>query len=167
LNEELVNLNDSGKPASRGHLAHLSSYRDLPIVFFTVTTHNRSKLLNSSAVHEILGSIWKQSSHRNGWFVGDYLLMPEHVHLFARPCREAEPMKEWIKMWKSLSSRLLTKALMVKPPVWQADYFDRYLRSGESYAEKWAYVERNPVRAGLVLDPQAWPYRGRIHNLAF
>lgn len=35
-------------------------------------------------------------------------------------------------------------------PLWQQDYWDRQLRSGESYAEKWNYVRNNPVRHGLV-----------------
>jgi len=53
------------------------------------------------------------------------------------------------------------------PPIWQADYFDRYLRSAESYSEKWQYVADNAVRAGLVNDAEAWPYRGTIHELMF
>jgi hypothetical protein len=51
--------------------------------------------------------------------------------------------------------------------VWQPDYFDRFLRSGESYSEKWAYVQNNPVRAGLVAQADDWPFKGRIHLLLY
>jgi putative transposase len=68
-------------------------------------------------------------------------------------------------MWKSVSSRQITKVLNVRVPVWQEDYFDRYLRSAESYGQKWQYVRNNPVRAGLVRCPEDWPYQGRIWSL--
>ncbi|HEY2681003.1 MAG TPA: hypothetical protein VGI59_06740 [Candidatus Udaeobacter sp.] len=48
-----------------------------------------------------------------------------------------------------------------KSPIWQRGIFDHVLRSDESYAEKWNYVRANPVRAGLVNDPD-WPYAGEI-----
>jgi len=58
-------------------------------------------------------------------------------------------------------------ALAIDPPIWQTGYFDRYLRSSESYSEKWHYVEQNAVRARLVKTVKAWPYRGTIHHLMF
>jgi len=91
--------------------------------------------------------------------------MPDHVHFFAQPGPDPDLMCEWVKMWKSMSVRQIIKALSVKTPVWQDDYFDRYLRSTESYAQKWEYVRSNPVRAGLVVRHEDWPYQGRIFNL--
>jgi len=74
-------------------------------------------------------------------------------------------MTKWLKMWKSVSSRQLKESAGVVPPVWQEEYFDRFLRSDESYEEKWWYVRNNPVRAGLVADADAWCFRGRIFEL--
>jgi REP element-mobilizing transposase RayT len=91
--------------------------------------------------------------------------MPDHVHFFARPEIDAKPTAQWVQMWKGVSSRRISKALGMRPPVWQADYFDRYLRSTESYSEKWDYVELNAVRAGFVERAEDWPYRGIIHDL--
>ena len=76
-------------------------------------------------------------------------------------------MADWVQMWKSVSSRRIAAALGIDPPIWQTDYFDRFLRSSESYSEKWQYVEQNAVRAGLVETMEAWPYRGTIHDLMF
>ncbi|MDA0322510.1 MAG: transposase [Verrucomicrobia bacterium] len=140
---------------------------DRSIVFFTAVTFQRKTLLSSDAAHQILLGLWERSVDRNNWFVGDYLLMPDHVHMFARPSLDADSMRSWVKMWKSVSSRKLTSGLGVDPPIWQEEYFDRYLRSAESYSEKWQYVRENPVRAGLVSSPNDWPYQGRIHDLQF
>lgn len=51
------------------------------------------------------------------------------------------------------------------PPLWQKDCWDTQLRRAESYSEKWEYVRRNPVRAGLVKNPDAWPYQGVLNTL--
>jgi putative transposase len=115
--------------------------------------------------HAIVRGIWDRSATLDGWWVGNYVLMPDHVHFFARPETEACPMAKWIQMWKGVSSRRIAKALNLPRPIWQADYFDRYLRSTESYSKKWDYVEQNPVRAGLVERFEDWPYRGVIHDL--
>jgi putative transposase len=91
--------------------------------------------------------------------------MPDHAHLFVRPTIDARPMASWIKMWKGVSSREIAAALEIEAPVWQADYFDRYLRSSESYSQKWDYVEQNAVRAGLVTRVEDWPCRGIVYDL--
>ena len=49
--------------------------------------------------------------------------------------------------------------------IWQREFFDHVLRSEESYAEKWEYVRQNPVRAGLAVDAEEWPFQGEIHPL--
>lgn len=51
------------------------------------------------------------------------------------------------------------------PPLFQRDCWDRQLRTGESYAQKWAYVRNNPVRKGLVANADDWPYQGRMNIL--
>ncbi len=149
------------------HLAHLPAFADNPIVFLTVCTYGRRKLLDCDVAHELLHGLWSRSGEMNGWFVGDYLIMPDHLHLFVRAACESDKMSDWIKMWKSVSSRRLMRELNIDSPVWQEDYFDRYLRSSDSYRDKWLYVEQNPVRAGLVSDVGDWVYRGRVYDLAF
>jgi len=74
-------------------------------------------------------------------------------------------MAKWVQIWKGVSARRIACCLNLALPIWQADYFDRYLRSTESYSEKWDYVEQNAVRAGLATHVEDWPFRGVIHNL--
>jgi putative transposase len=115
------------------HLAHVPSFRDNLIVFVTTGTHQRQKLLANTQCHEILREMWEKSAAVDGWCVGHYFLRPDHVHLFARPAVDARAMADWIKMWKSISLRKIVAALATSPAIWQADYFDRYLGSGENY----------------------------------
>ena len=52
-------------------------------------------------------------------------------------------------------------------PFWQRGFFDYVMRSRESYSEKWEYVRNNPVRAGFVVEADAWPFQGEIAELRF
>jgi putative transposase len=148
-----------------GRLAHVPSYRDNPILFITSCTHDRRPVLAQAQCHKILREIWQRSAAHDGWWVGHYIVMPDHAHFFVRPEIGAAPMAQWIQMWKSVSSRRIAKALRISTPIWQADYFDRYLRSSESYSQKWDYVNDNAVRAGLEERAEDWPYHGIIHDL--
>lgn len=78
------------------------------------------------------------------------LLMPDHLHAIMSFSREIG-MKKSLADWKRYTC--------LKGKVdWQRDFFDHRLRSDESYVEKAHYIRMNPVRAGLIDDPSAWPY---------
>jgi len=92
--------------------------------------------------------------------------MPDHLHLFLALDDERLSLSQFVKSLKgTLSSHF--RAAHMRPPYWQKGFFDHVLRSGESYSEKWNYVQENPVRASLVKGSQDWPYAGEIFNLEF
>jgi putative transposase len=78
--------------------------------------------------------------------------MPDHVHaLLAVPSGESLPMA--VRAWKSYQTK--THGIQ-----WQTGFFDHRLRSDESEQEKTDYIRMNPVRAGLVANPDDWPCYG-------
>ena len=42
--------------------------------------------------------------------------------------------------------------------VWQREYWDRFIRNSEHYWWVKAYIENNPVKAGLVSEAELWPW---------
>jgi hypothetical protein len=46
--------------------------------------------------------------------------------------------------------------LRLSGPVWQEESFDHVLRSDESLKEKREYIRPNPVRKGLVMQPEEY-----------
>ena len=128
------------------------------IVFVTVCTDKRKPILARADVFEILLDSWRQSDH---WSVGRFVVLPDHIHLFCAPAKtEATDLKPWVIYWRSLASRVWPR--VEEQPVWQWDYWDRQLRSDESYAAKWEYVVNNPVRHGIVKCADEWPFKGEM-----
>lgn len=147
----------------RKHPIHLSPgerHNRAIIIFVTACTLKRRRILASPHVHETILSAWSEAST---WLVGRYVVMPDHVHFFCAPNGADIPsLERWMRYWKSL----VTKGIGAKSgDVWQRDHWDRQLRSVESYADKWKYVRRNPVRHGYCDDPDEWPYQGELNIL--
>ena len=153
------------RPPAHAPLPHFLPFADDPIVFLTTCVAKRRHLLAQTESHVILHDIWEKSAAMNGWFVGRYLLMPDHVHFFAARAPTARPLADWMRLWKSISAARINRTQQRTGPFWQADYFDRFIRSRADYEEKLAYVALNPVRIGLVDKPAAWPFGGVIHDL--
>jgi putative transposase len=128
------------------------------IVFVTVCTQHRRTWLATSENHRLLRDVWNRSS---AWLVGRYVLMPDHLHLFAAPGPLELPLDNWVRYWKSQFTRLRNDDSCI----WQTDHWDTRLRSDESYEEKWWYVRNNPVRAGLVAESAEWPFQGELNTL--
>jgi REP element-mobilizing transposase RayT len=113
--------------------------------------------------HEVFVLFARNGAPR-GVLVGRYVLMPDHLHLFAAFAPGSPSLSGWARALK----RTLAKhwsARGLGAPHWQKGFFDHVLRSEESYEERWRYVQQNPVRAGLVRSAEEWPYQGEIHRL--
>ena len=142
---------------------------DPPLYLVTFNTLLRRSLLASDRV---LGTFREYAERGLEFHVatGRYVLMPDHVHVFVRIGRDMT-LRRWESGLKQSLGKTLTQ-LGHEPTIipgsklksfWQPGFFDHLLRHNESYAEKWNYVWRNPVRAGLVAKPEDWPYQGEIH----
>jgi REP element-mobilizing transposase RayT len=60
--------------------------------------------------------------------------------------------------WKSFTSHKANKLLRRSGEFWQREYLDRYVRNAEHYEKVVAYIEENPVKAGLVKLKADWPW---------
>ncbi len=128
------------------------------IALLTVTTEKRAPWLANETVHQLLHQTWAAAT---AWLVGDYLLMPDHLHLFCAPRELSFTIETWIAYWKREFS------LKHKRADWkfQSRGWHHRLRDGENYSEKWLYVQENPLRKGLVKQIEDWPFKGKVFDL--
>jgi putative transposase len=89
--------------------------------------------------------------------VAGYVVMPEHVHLLVSEPKRALLSKavQALKLSVSVRSR--------ERPFRQAHYYDFNISCHEKYVEKLRYVHRNPVRRGLVAEPEEWKWSSYPH----
>ena len=169
-------------------------FTSLPLYFVTANTEERQPILANAKVHENFQKFGEAGLVRRV-FVGKYVLMPDHLHLFVAfgeehesPLRERDDRRQSqtdaterdavaavcgrrlspLSEWMKSLKNSLSKTLRgmnVPAPHWQKGFFDHVMRSEESYSEKWAYVALNPVRKHLVARPEDWPYQGEIYPL--
>jgi putative transposase len=138
-------------------------YKRYPIFYLTLVAHDRRYLFANAQVHQAFIS-FSEVAMQHGVAVGRYVLMPDHIHLFAGFGDSAPNLSNWVKSLKNSLSKYLRRQ-GVSSPHWQKDFFDHVLRSEESYREKWEYMRRNPERAGLVTNADDWEFQGEIYEL--
>lgn len=154
--------------SSRAHLHRLSQvWIENPLYFVTQCTSGRRAVLDNATAAGIIRAALIDADRVHGWTVGKFVIMPDHVHFFARarPC--AKSLSGFMRDWKRWTSREILSAQTLPAPLWQPEFFDHLLRSAKSYSEKWEYVRENPVRARLVRSAESWPHSGEVHPLSF
>lgn len=86
-----------------------------------------------------------------------WVVMPNHLHLLAETL-PGHPLPELVHSWKSYTAKQANAILGRSGEFWAREYFDRYIRDDAHRAAVLAYIESNPVKAGLVARAEDWPF---------
>jgi len=77
-----------------------------------------------------------------------WCIMPNHVHVLLTPCIAASRL---LQLLKGVTAREANKLLgRTGEPFWQAESYDHWVRNETEFDRIAAYIENNPVKAGLV-----------------
>src|ERR1017187_2673878 len=137
------------------------------IVLLTINTERREPWLDNETAHQLLRRTWTEAT---AWLVGDYLLMPDHLHLFCAPRDLHFTIGTWIAYWKrefTLKHKRLAGTLASPEWKFQSRGWHHRLRAGEKNTGKWTFVQENPFHKGLVQRVEDWPFKGRIFDLVW
>lgn len=88
--------------------------------------------------------------HLHAWVV-----MPNHVHVLVE-LNCGYGLSKITHSWKSFVGHELKEWTL--GPLWQEDYYDRFIRNEEHYHRAVEYIECNPVSAGLCKTPGDWRF---------
>jgi len=83
--------------------------------------------------------------------------MPNHVHALIET-QQGFPLAEILHSWKSYTGTQANKLLRRRGEFWQREYLDRFVRNAQHYLAVVAYIEDNPVKAGLAKVKTDWPW---------
>jgi len=105
----------------------------------------------AAAVEEVFLRFDGQRYRMTAWVV-----MPNHVHVLFELWEM--PLGQLLKAWKGTSANAANRVLARTGQFWQEEYWDRYMRDEEHFNKAKHYIEWNPVKAGLLKQPQDWPF---------
>jgi putative transposase len=128
--------------------------------FLTFSCYHRLPLLAQMQMQEAFLVALEQMRRRFQMCVFGYVVMPEHVHLLlSEP--DGGALSEAVQMLKSkvaLQARKDGKRVAGEMPFWQTRYFDHNVRNSAGFITQLRYIHRNPVKRGLCLQPEDWPW---------
>ncbi|SRR6266496_5623807 len=86
-----------------------------------------------------------------------WVVMPNHSHFMLTRFEDWE-LDQLMHSHKSYTAHESDKVLGRTGKFWREEYFDRFIRNAEHFRNAIAYIENNPVKAGLCGKPGDWPF---------
>ena len=103
----------------------------------------------------VLPQTLREARQRYGYELTAWVFLPDHWHAILYP-RHPLTISQAMKTVKLSSVILINRRRGETAELWQGRFFDRALRTVKEYHEKVEYIHLNPVRCGLVSEPQDW-----------
>jgi putative transposase len=145
--------------------------------FLTFSCYDRLALFQNDAIKLVFVDqlAHAQSVHR--FVVYAWVVMPEHAHLLIRPDLPRSPVhlllrtiktsvaKRVLNRWRELDAKVLPRLVDSRGQTrfWQrGGGYDRNIFSRDELVEKGRYIHENPVRRGLVTEPNQWPWSSAL-----
>ncbi len=95
--------------------------------------------------------------HGSNYKLIDWCIMPNHVHVLIRMLDDMS-LGKIIKHWKAPTAIEINRMENQTGSLWMLDYHDRLIRDWSHLENARAYIRSNPVKAGLCLKPEDWPF---------
>jgi len=119
-------------------------------------------LNNPQIALSAVNGIYRGACALNFYDLHAFAVMPNHVHLLISPKTLVPRIMNGLK---GVTARDVNSILGRKGKhFWQDESFDHWVRSPKEFDRIRAYVEMNPVSAGLASRPQDWPWSSASNN---
>jgi putative transposase len=103
-----------------------------------------------------------EANERAGMRLIAYCLMPNHFHLVAWP-REDGDLSRWMQWLLTSHVRRYHRHYQGSGHIWQGRFKAFPIEQDEHLLTVLRYVERNPVRPGMVRKAERWPWSSLGH----
>jgi REP element-mobilizing transposase RayT len=114
------------------------------------------RLNDPRIAHLITQTILAGEQERKFYELRAWVIMPNHVHLLILPKVPVPVITRWLK---GSTARYANQLLgRTGRPFWQDESYDHWVRNRKELDRVIAYIEENPVSAGLVISIDLWPF---------
>ena len=136
--------------------------------YLTCSCYHRQPWLATPHRRDLFSQILEQVRQRYRFVVVGYVVMPEHIHLLISEPERGTPSTVMQVVKQRFARRLLRSKKRSagqgelwpeqEQHVWQRRFYDFNVWSALKRIEKLRYMHRNPVKRGLVLEPEQWEW---------
>jgi REP element-mobilizing transposase RayT len=110
---------------------------------------------------EAAGAIVEEFAALAEWNVGvpHFTIMPNHWHALFAPANDGvQSLSAIMKRLKGRTGKRIRRIVGGAGPLWQEEWFDRWVRDDGEWDRCVAYIQNNPVKAGIVSIPSDHPW---------
>jgi REP-associated tyrosine transposase len=136
-------------------VSHVHRLRNTDRIFFVTVNLRRTVPPLSPDEYPLLAAALEGARKRLGFLLYGYVLMPDHWHALIWAGYPLT-ISRVIHDVKKVCARHLHARRGTEGPLWQHQFWDRFVRHAKEFTDRMAYMHLNPVRKGWVAKPQEW-----------
>jgi putative transposase len=125
--------------------------------FVTAVTAERRSLFQVTANAELLQRTIFEYRSQGRFLLHAFVIMPEHFHALITPAPDVSLEKAMQFIKGGFSFRLKSKL-----EVWMRSFNETQIMTKEKFVRCAWYIENNPVRRGLALTPEIYPFSSAV-----
>jgi putative transposase len=125
--------------------------------FITICAHMQRNLFQRDQVAELMVATFFHYRDAGEFELHEYVVMPNHIHLLVS-LDDQQQLGRVIQLIKGGFSHSLRKQGILLREIWQQRYYDRRVRDANEFTAFAEYIQQNPVRRGLVANPEDYPH---------
>jgi REP element-mobilizing transposase RayT len=120
-------------------------------------TRGRAPVFADQANAQVVVEAIRHATQTQRAYVLAYAVMPDHLHLLVVP-RGDVTISSVMQHIKRFSAKRINARSGERGSMWQQSFFDRIIRGDAHLTATIAYIEHNPVSAGLVRDASEYRF---------
>ncbi|NCN98014.1 MAG: transposase [Rhodoferax sp.] len=124
--------------------------------------NNRQAIFATPADYRLLLDLLEENAKKFGVTVHAYVLMSNHFHLLATP-QTAEGLPKMMQAVGRSYVRYFNDTQKRSGTLWEGRYKSTLIQTDRYLLACMVYIDLNPVRAGLVSQPQDYPWSSHLH----
>jgi REP-associated tyrosine transposase len=124
--------------------------------FVTSKCFGGQHLLQSERCAGLLIDTLYRYREQSKYVLHAFVVMPDHMHALLSPIEIT--LERAMQLIKGGYSYRLSKELGIAREAWQRGFSDHRIRDVADYRVHLAYINNNPVKRGLCVSPELFPY---------
>lgn len=124
--------------------------------------NNRQAIFSSAADYQMLLGLLEENAHKFGVALHAYVLMGNHFHLLATPTSDGG-LPQMMQAVGRRYVRHFNDSQGRSGTLWEGRYRSTVLEADRYLLACMAYIDLNPVRAGLVKEARDYPWSSHGH----